>query len=112
MMRFIEPIVPGIQVHRHNRYVSIPDTVERRYSIDFQFLDGVALVCAHTSPGYVCWKGPVSIYASPAVSRDTLDVLYLSIQTGSAAAIFAPFFFVDFLSLYTLQSRHFPSDIN
>jgi len=62
-MRFIEPIVPGIQVHRHNRYVSIPDTVERRYSIDFQFLDDVALVCAN--PGYVCWKGPVSIYASP-----------------------------------------------
>jgi len=45
MMRFIEPIVPGIQVHRHNRHVSIPNTVERRYSIDFQFLDGVAFVC-------------------------------------------------------------------
>lgn len=63
MMRFIEPIVPGIQVHRHNRHVSTPDTVERRYSIDFQFLDGVTFVCA--SPGYDCWKGPVSICAFP-----------------------------------------------
>lgn len=74
MMRFIEPIVPGIQVHRHNRHVSIPDTVERRYSIDFQFLDGVASVCA--SPGYVCGYKVRLVSAPPlAVSRDTLDVL-------------------------------------
>lgn len=45
MMRFIESIVPGIQVHRHNRCVYISDTVERRYSIDFQFLDGAAARC-------------------------------------------------------------------
>lgn len=64
MMRFIESIVSGIQVHRHNRHVSISDTVARRHSIDFQFLDGVCvrvrlglhverkswLVAAHPAP--------------------------------------------------------------
>lgn len=75
-MRFIESIVFGIQVHRHNRHVSIPGTVGGgRYSIDFQFLDDVALVCAAreltdptsttTTTTIVWWKGLVSSCALP-----------------------------------------------
>lgn len=63
MMRFIEPIVPGIQVHRHNRHVSIP---RHHGAALFNRLSISGWCCVRVrGPGLRCCKGPVSICAFP-----------------------------------------------
>lgn len=108
MMRFIESIVfrdPSSQTQS----ACIHRRAGRRYSIDFQFLDGVCVRAAR-----VIWREKerereVWLVAAPrCVSTDTLDVLYRSIRPGFfAAVIFA--FFVGILFFYGRAYIHFIS---
>lgn len=117
MMRFIESIVsPGSGVRRHNRCVSIAGIPRRgrekgerererrgrrgreNGAIQSTFNFWMVLrSCESRGPRLPACKAGVSSLR-PAVSKDTLDVLYLSIWSGSMAAIFASSFWSALLS--------------
>lgn len=103
MIRFIEPIVcPGFKFTDTIGMYPFPTPWR---AVLFNRLSISGWVLRSCARARTVSAGKVRLVSAPppAVPRDTLDVLYLSIRPGFCGGNFYPVFFVGFLSSYTFE---------